>query len=118
MNETKHWADQYRNFRSDTLEGLIYVAACYCRGEESYIREVGRVAFENKCGVWHAAWLVGGEQGACHCTPCSEIMRKLLAGTIYRVRVNKGGFAVMIEHGAGMSCRMGVLDWIQNELGH
>lgn len=71
------WASQYRESSLKTVEGWIYLAACAitCRvGEEEQherrCREVGRVAFENQCCIWHAVWLTGDPSNECYCAPC------------------------------------------------
>lgn len=65
-----HWADQYRDSPSNTLEWWIYVAASCCRGTEDRIRAVGEYAFKHGCGVWHAGWELGNQQNPCYCAPC------------------------------------------------
>jgi hypothetical protein len=70
---TTHWSEQYRSAPSSTLEGKIYLAACYCLssiGDEARARAVGQYAFDHNCSIWHAAWELGPKIYPCACSPC------------------------------------------------
>ena len=69
---TKHWAAEYKTADKTTLEGWIYLAASSCRGSEEEIREIGRIAYTQGCGIWHAAWVARGKRGLCYCAPCAK----------------------------------------------
>ncbi len=66
----EHWAAKYKTASRTTLEGWIYLAACTCRGPEEHVREVGRIAYTQMCGIWHAAWIASGKKSKCMCAPC------------------------------------------------
>jgi len=65
-----HWAEQYRDRPNDSLEYKIFMAACYCAGDEAHVRAVGIYAFEHNCAIWHAAWELSTKQYPCMCAPC------------------------------------------------
>jgi hypothetical protein len=74
-----HWAEPYRNAASGTLEAKLWLAACYivcCAGRraehEAFCRRVAKIAFDEDCSIWHAAWLAHGSHGECHCAVCQR----------------------------------------------
>ena len=70
---TTHWADQYRDAVSGSLEHKIYLAACFCSGNESRSRAVGQYAFDHGCAIWHASWALSAKQYPCACSPCAAL---------------------------------------------
>ncbi len=76
---TGHWATPYRYAPRTSVEGWIYLAACTIRGGETFIREVGRIAYTSGCCTWHAAWVASGKTGTCHCADCARARKKGVA---------------------------------------
>ena len=73
----RHWADDLKDAKSDTVAWWIYRAACFilCRQgaealHEERCRKVGSYAHENGCGIWHACWAIGDRKRPCCCSPC------------------------------------------------
>ncbi len=75
-DQQPHWADQYRDAKPGTLDHKVFLAACSLAVEhgETVIRTIGRIAFEQNCAIWHAAWLYRSEiehsAVPCMCWPC------------------------------------------------
>jgi len=72
----ENWAAKYRQAPRTSVEGWIYLAACTIRGDETFIREVGRIAYTSGCCTWHAAWVANGKTGTCHCADCARARRE------------------------------------------
>jgi hypothetical protein len=75
----KLWSDSYRNALPQTLEGKLWLAACYvaCNIDklvehEEYCRKVAQVAFEQNTNIWHACAVVSGKVETCSCSPCQR----------------------------------------------
>lgn len=79
-----HWAAQYKadyDANSNrTFEGQLYLVACYitfCVGQdatehERICRAIAQIAFDQKCGIWHASSVFHGKLDNCMCAPCQR----------------------------------------------
>jgi hypothetical protein len=76
MSKNEHWADPYRDAPSNTLEGKIWLTACYTQhATEEEVRAIAQIAHDQNTNIWHATWLFRGATGHCGCACCERAQR-------------------------------------------
>ncbi len=74
--QSEHWARPLRNAPAQSLEGRIWIAACILgKREESEVRAIAQIAFDQNVAVHHAEWIYKGQQGRCPCATCDRLRR-------------------------------------------